>query len=103
MLSIIDSHPLEFTMSNWSRRDFLQAALATAAVLPNIDTARLCAAQRPARGPRLKVQFTPGGHTSPLQMYAMFTDATFQDLDTTVLPHPRAFDGIGSPNAPDVI
>jgi hypothetical protein len=36
-------------------------------------------------------------------MYAMFTDVTFQDLDATVLPHPRAFDAIGSPNAPDVI
>jgi hypothetical protein len=90
-------------MSNWSRRDFLEAALVTAAVSPIIDAARLHAAQAPARGPRLKVQFTPGGHTSPLQMYAMFTDATFQDLDTTVLPHPRAFDTVGSANAPDVI
>ena len=89
-------------MTNWSRRDFLGAALATAAS-PALEPARVRAAQAPARGARLRVQFTPGGHTSPLQMYAMFTDRTFQDVDTTVLPHPRAFDTVGSPNAPDVI
>ena len=76
-------------MSNWSRRDFLGAALATAAVPATVEAAPLRAAQTPARGARLKVQFTPGGHTSPLQMYAMFTDPLFQDVDTTVLPHPR--------------
>src|SRR5262245_53811527 len=90
-------------MPNWSRRHFLGAALATAAVAPANGAARFGAAQAPARGARLKVQFTPGGHTSPLQMYAMFTDPMFQDVDTTVLPHPRAFDGVGGPNAPDVI
>ena len=89
-------------MSNWSRRNFLGAALAAAAA-SRLEAAPARAAQASARGPRLKVQFTPGGHTSPLQMYAMFTDPSFADVDTTVLPHPRAFDGIGGPNAPDVI
>src|SRR5688572_9455517 len=98
-LSIIDSTERKQAMFNWSRRDFLRAAV----VAPAISAAPRLAAQRPSPGPKLKVQFTPGGHTSPLQMYAMFTDAMFEDVDTTVLPHPRAFDSIGSPSAPDVI
>src|SRR5215203_503634 len=75
-LSIIDSSREGAAMFNVSRRDFLRAAV----VSPAIAAAPRLAAQAPARGRRLKVQFTPGGHTSPLQMYAMFTDAMFHDV-----------------------
>jgi hypothetical protein len=92
-------------MSDFSRRHFLGSAFAAVAVPPAAKAAFAPAVQRTsaARNGRLKVQFTGGGHTSPLQMYAMFVDPLFQDVEATVLPHPHAFDGVGGPNAPDVI
>src|SRR5687768_9653124 len=72
----------ESTMNNFSRRDFLGSACAAVAVpsatIRDADlreetiAAPPNASQRLARSRRLRVQFTPGGHTSPLQMYAMF-------------------------------
>ena len=90
-------------MSNLSRRHFLASALAAAAVPSAFADAAAQATQSGARGPRLRVQFTGGGHTSPLQMYAMFETPMFADMETVVLPHPNAFDSVIGPNAPDVI
>ena len=87
-------------MNTFSRRQFVGAALG-APLAARANAA--AAAQRTSRNNRLKVQFTPGGHTSPLQMYAMFVDPLFDDVDTTVLPHPRAFDSVEGPDGPDVI
>ena len=93
----------EGSMAALSRRHFIGSTAGSAlaaAVLPARGWARPRAAQ-PAG--RLRVQFAPGGHTSPLQMYAMFESALFQDMDTVVLPHPDAFDRVGTPDAPHVI
>ena len=86
----------------FSRRHFFASALAVAAMPQVFADAAAQTAQR-GRGPRLRVQFTGGGHTSPLQMYAMFEHPMFADTDTVVLPHPNAFDSVNGPNAPDVI
>src|SRR5437899_1758085 len=51
----------------------------------------------------LRVQYTTGGHTVPLQQYEMFDDPMFGDLDTRVFPHPHAFDNINAVNGPHVI
>lgn len=56
-----------------------------------------------AQGTILRVQYTPGGHTVPLQQYEMFEDPSFRDLDTWVLPHPHPFDTINDPGGPDVL
>ncbi len=88
-------------MAALSRRHFLGSTAGSAlaaAVLPGSTTV---GAAQPAA--RLRVQFATGGHTSPLQMYAMFESALFQDMDTVVLPHPDAFDRVGTPDAPQVI
>ena len=89
-------------MAAFSRRHFIGSTAGSAlaaAVLPRAAGAAESA--QPAG--RLRVQFAPGGHTSPLQMYAMFESALFQDMDTVVLPHPDAFDRVGTPDAPHVI
>jgi type 1 glutamine amidotransferase len=96
-------------MSKFSRRDFIGSAVTTAIVargFPRVLATRDSSpvpqpSQSPAR--RLRVQFTPGGHTAPLQIYAMFETPLFQDLDSVVLPHPDAFAGINGTAAPDVI
>jgi Trehalose utilisation len=82
-------------MSNLSRRNFLGAALAAAA-LPKLalDAAAAPVPQAGRNGQRLRVQFTTGGHTAPLQLYAMFESPLFQDMQTRVLPHPHAFDDL---------
>jgi hypothetical protein len=82
-------------MSDCSRRNLLGAALAAAAI-PKLA---LKAAAGPApqagrNGQRLRVQFTTGGHTAPLQLYAMFEKPLYQDMHTMVLPHPNAFDDL---------
>lgn len=89
-------------MSNISRRSFLVSAVAATTLSESSSPAQV--SQR-GRAP-LRVQFTPGGHTVPLQMYAMFEDELFRDLDTMVLPHPNPFRGLsGGPGqpGPDVV
>lgn len=88
-------------MPSLTRRHFLGSAAGSAvaaAVLPHASAAGAAQQTR-----RLRVQFATGGHTSPLQMYAMFESSLFQDLDTFVLPHPDPFDRVGTPEAPDVV
>lgn len=90
-------------MVSLSRRHFIGSTAGSAlaaAVLPRAMDAASSAEQLAGR---LRVQFATGGHTSPLQMYAMFESALFQDMDTVVLPHPDAFDRVGTPDAPHVI
>ena len=92
-------------MPTLSRRSFLGSAVGSIAppgALAGAAAPAALQAQTP-RGQRLRVQFTPGGHTSPLEMYAMFEDPLFSDVDPVVLPHPNAFDRVGGPDAPDVI
>lgn len=82
-------------MAHFSRRNVLLGAVAAA--VPG-------ASSSPAAP--LKVQYTTGAHTVPLQQYAMFDDDTFRDLDTWILPHPHPFRAIGGESgrpAPDVI
>lgn len=89
-------------MAGLSRRQFVGSTMGSAlaaAVLPVTVPAHAATRQ----GGRLRVQFAPGGHTSPLQMYSMFESPLFQDMDTVVLPHPDAFDAVGTPEAPHVI
>ena len=91
-------------MSTLSRRSFLGSAVAATAISKTFAPA--AAAQAPRVGQserRLRVQFTTGGHTSPLEMYAMFESPLFRNLETVVLPHPNPFDAVGGTNAPDVI
>jgi hypothetical protein len=78
-------------MPNLSRRGFLGSSLAVAAA-PKVSPA--------APAAPLRVQFTPGGHTAPMEIYAMFEDPSFRDLDTWVVPHPNAF---GDLSAVDVV
>ncbi|MGE0405117.1 MAG: ThuA domain-containing protein [Candidatus Korobacteraceae bacterium] len=86
-------------MAELSRRNFLAAAggAVAAAKLP------LAAQSATAQKPVLRVQYTTGSHTVPLQQYEMFDDPTFRDLDTWVVPHPRAFNKINDPGGPEVI
>ena len=86
-----------------TRRTFLARTVGSVAVPAAIAAAAAAPAAQSRRDQRLRVQFTPGGHTSPLQMYAMFEDALFSDVDPVVLPHPNAFDSVGRADAPDVI
>jgi hypothetical protein len=82
-------------MVHFSRRHVLLGA--AAAALP----AGASAAPAP-----LRVQYTTGAHTVPLQQYAMFDDDTFRDLDTWILPHPHPFkdiNGTAGQPGPDVI
>jgi type 1 glutamine amidotransferase len=78
-------------MHRIARRTFLASAITSAAL-----------AQTRTRAP-LRVQYTTGSHTVPLQQYAMFDDDSFRDLDTWVVPHPRAFDNLDKAGAPDVV
>jgi Trehalose utilisation len=91
-------------MSDLTRRRFLGSTVGSVALPAAIAAAAAAApAAQSRRDQRLRVQFTPGGHTSPLQMYAMFEDPLFGDVDPVVLPHPNAFDSVGAADAPDVI
>ena len=83
-------------MSDLSRRRFLGATAGFAAA-----AAAQVAAQNTR--PRLRVQYTTGGHTVPLTQYAMFEDSLFTDFDTWVVPFPHPFDHINDPGGPDVI
>ncbi|HUB32274.1 MAG TPA: ThuA domain-containing protein [Bryobacteraceae bacterium] len=85
-------------MSDVSRRSFLAGAAGTAAL-----AGKPMAAQTTGHAPALRVQFTTGSHTVPLNQYAMFDDALFSDLDTWVLPFPHPFTKINDPGGPDVI
>jgi type 1 glutamine amidotransferase len=78
------------------RRSFLVSAAAAA-------ISRLFAQQQSVQPAVLRVQYTTGGHTVPLQQYEMFDDPLFGDLDRQVFPHPHAFDGINEANGPNVI
>lgn len=85
-------------MTRISRRTLFQATAGTALLTGN----RL----RAAAAAPLRVQYTTGSHTVPIQQYAMFDDARFRDLDVWVRPHPHAFDAInGAPGrpGPDVV
>ena len=82
-------------MSDLTRRRFLGSTVGSVALPAAIAAAAAAApAAQSRRDQRLRVQFTPGGHTSPLQMYAMFEDTLFADVDPVVLPHPNAFDSV---------
>ena len=87
-------------MNHHSRRDFL----ASAAALATAAASKATFAATPAAP--LRVQYTTGSHTVPIQQYAMFDDYRFRDLDTWILPHPHPFDTInGAPGrpGPDVV
>jgi len=91
-------------MARISRRTFLGTAAGYATTLAGAG--ELLAQATPAtssRQRRLRVQFSPGGHTAPLQIYAMFEDPLFQDFDSVVLPHPDAFASVNSAAPPDII
>ena len=88
-------------MASLSRRHFLGTTAGSALAAAVVPVSTAIGAVQPAA--RLRVQFATGGHTSPLQMYAMFESALFQDMDTVVLPHPDPFDRVGTPDAPHVI
>ena len=87
-------------MSDLSRRHFLTAAAAAAAV----SRGRI-AAQTPAtpRAAGLRVQYTTGNHTVPLQAYDVWEDPLFQDLDTWVRPFPHPFVKLNDPDGPEVL
>jgi len=90
-------------MSQFSRRLFLASASSVAALAPVPSAAQSRARSTGQGRAPLRVQFTTGGHTVPLHLYAMFTDETFRDIETTVLPHPNAFRTLTGPNPPDVV
>ena len=100
-------------MSETSRRTFLGSTVGTvlAASVPSVvdaaqsrSAAELVDGRRPAAARKLRVQFTTGGHTAPLTIYAMFDSDRFrQDFDAVVRPHPHAFDFLAGPERPDVI
>src|SRR5262245_48721081 len=85
-------------MSLVSRRQFL-----TTAAIATVVSGRELPAQTRTASSRLRVQYTTGGHTVPLQQYDMFEDPLFADLDTWVVPHPHPFDRINGPDGPEVI
>lgn len=94
-------------MSELSRRKFIGS---TAAGLLLAKTVGNVAMAEPAEPPaedlthrNLRVQLATGGHTAPLQMYTMFDDPLFADLDSVVRPHPYAMDTVDSADYPDVI
>jgi hypothetical protein len=94
-------------MAELSRRKFIGS---TAAGLLSIKTMGDVAMAEPADPPaensahrNLRVQFSPGGHTTPLQIYAMFEEPLFADFDPSVRPHPYALDTVDSTDYPDVI
>jgi len=95
-------------MKKLSRRSFLGSTAAGLLLLENFADANSADAEafQPATsGERpLRVQFSPGGHTAPLQIYAMFEDPLFADLNSVVRPHPFAMDTVDSAtDYPDVI
>src|ERR1700709_1750704 len=94
-------------MTSLSRRSFFGSTAAGLLLLKNFAgaSADADAFQVPKSMRRaLRVQFSPGGHTAPLQIYAMFEDPLFTDLNSVVRPHPFAMDTVDSAtDYPDVI
>lgn len=100
-------------MSKLSRRRFIGAAAASAAVLGvSKADATTVASSDPATQPekgtnsanRLRVQFTTGGHTVPIPCYAMFASDLFRDCETSVYPRPNSFATLKDlSKAPDVL
>lgn len=94
-------------MSTFSRRKFIGST--TAGLLLAKTVGNTAIAQRAglpdanSTHRKLRVQFSPGGHTAPLQIYAMFEDPGFSDLDSWVRPHPFAMDTVGLSEYPEVI
>jgi type 1 glutamine amidotransferase len=86
-------------MSRLSRRSFLAGSAGIAA----LSRLPLGAQNSATRAPRLRVQFTTGGHFVPLQQYEMFDDPLFQDLQSWIRPHPHPFGELNGPNGPDVL
>jgi len=97
---------VENKISNLSRREFITST-ASGLILSGVAGTATLAQNAPKADAtprrRLRVQFSPGGHTAPLQIYAMFETPLFRDLDSVVLPHPNAFDSVNSDTPPDVI
>ncbi len=93
-------------MSDISRRRFLGSAAAAAVLAEGLLPLEGAQKEPARRQNRLRVQFTTGGHFVPLSSFSMFTDVTFEDLETTAFPHPRAFRNLngetGEPS-PDVL
>ena len=94
-------------MSKFSRRQFIGSTAASVLLAKTVGSVATAeSAEPPAENSahrRLRVQFSPGGHTAPLQIYAMFEDPLFADLDSVVRPHPFAMDTVDSADFPDVI
>jgi type 1 glutamine amidotransferase len=97
-------------MSKISRRSFIGSAVAGVglpAVVANsvsLAQAEPLQTQSPRHtGKILRVQYTTGGHTVPIQSFAMFTSELFRDLETTCLSHPDAFRTLNMAGSPDVV
>jgi type 1 glutamine amidotransferase len=94
-------------MSEISRRKFIGStatSLLLAQTVGSVAKGELIAA--PVRGladRRLRVQFSPGGHTAPLQIYAMFEDPLFAEFESVVRAHPYAMDTVDDVDYPDII
>jgi type 1 glutamine amidotransferase len=86
-------------MSRLSRRRFLAAS----AGIASVSRFSFSAQSAGQRVPRLRVQYTTGGHFVPLQQYEMFEDPLFQDLESWIRPHPHPFGDLNGPNGPDVL
>lgn len=93
-------------MTKPSRRGFLgstAAGLLLSSAISRGSSFELEAAQSRQQQQPLRVQFSPGGHTAPLQIYAMFEDPLFKDMESWIRPHPNTFETVNSTNYPDVI
>jgi type 1 glutamine amidotransferase len=92
-------------MSHLSRRNFMAAAAGAAALsqLPACSRPPAGSTQNTAQSPVLRVQYTTGSHTVPLEQYQMFDDPMFGDLDTWILPHPHPFDQLNRADGPEVV
>jgi Trehalose utilisation len=90
-------------MTQFSRRKFIGSTAAGVLLAGTVRTEPMMAQSEGSSKRRLRVQFSPGGHTAPLQIYAMFEDPLFADLDSVVRPHPYAMDTVDSADYPDVI
>lgn len=94
-------------MPELSRRKFIGSAAAGLLLAETVGNTGLAqSAQTQGEGTagrKLRVQFSPGGHTTPLQIYAMFEDPLFADVEPVVRPHPYALDTVDATEYPDVI
>jgi hypothetical protein len=93
-------------MPEFSRRKFIgstAAGVLLSQTWGSAVSAEPIAAQAGSSTKRLRVQFSPGGHTAPLQIYTMFEDPLFADLDSVIRPHPYAMDTVDEADYPDVI